>query len=143
MSTWSSWLGIDAEGRAKKDAAAKAQQKIQQEAAVVELRALFDSEEGRLCARQLAAGAASAAGRGGAGGRAARTGARCAASACDDAARPPPQLLAAPAAQRQRRGRAHAIGPPAARGCTATACHAANRQLSCAGARIAPPFLHF
>ncbi len=54
--SWSQWLGVDEETQ-KLKAEQKAEAKAAKQAlAVAELRALFDSEEGRLCGKQLAQG---------------------------------------------------------------------------------------
>lgn len=55
--TWSQWLGIDEQSKA--EARAKKEQELREKhgKAVQELRGLMDSEEGRLCGKQLAEGA--------------------------------------------------------------------------------------
>ena len=53
--TWSEWLGIDAASRQEKREKKEAAGKAKHDAAVEDLRArLLNSEEGRLCAKQLA-----------------------------------------------------------------------------------------
>lgn len=54
--SWSEWLGVDAASRAAAAAARAKAAAERQDAAVVELRRLFDSDEGRACAAQLAQG---------------------------------------------------------------------------------------
>lgn len=57
-SSWSSWLGVGHVSEEAKVAKAAAKEQ-KHDAAVVALRAMLQSEEGRLCGRQLAQGAPS------------------------------------------------------------------------------------